>query len=306
VRLLWDMESGDPDDFITLLLLLGHPSVDLRGVTVTPGGADQIGLVRWALDAFGRDDIRLGAFHDPAKLERMDKRDHGKVKNRVSRWHYKVYGEIPSSYEAEPGVDILREEFTPETTLVTGGPLKNLGALLREEGDAALGRLFVQGGFAGDNIVPAERRLAKFDGKITCPTYNLNGDPKSALLVAASTRFSDKRFVSKNVCHGVSYTQSFHERVQAAKTEASGRWLTALELIDQGMSHYLQKHPDGKKLHDPLAACCALDPDIGQWEHVELYREKGQWGARLSPGSHTQIIVDYDHERFVQVFTGSV
>ena len=52
---VWDMETGDPDDYLTLLLLLGHPEVHLKAVTVTPGSPDQIGLVRETLDWFGRD-----------------------------------------------------------------------------------------------------------------------------------------------------------------------------------------------------------------------------------------------------------
>ena len=51
---VWDMETSDPDDFMTLLLLLGHPRVDLRAVTITPGTPEQVGLVRWALRALGR------------------------------------------------------------------------------------------------------------------------------------------------------------------------------------------------------------------------------------------------------------
>ena len=62
VDLIWDMETGDPDDFLTLLLLLGHPRVNLIGVTVTPGTPDQVGVVRRALDWFGRD-IPVGAFN---------------------------------------------------------------------------------------------------------------------------------------------------------------------------------------------------------------------------------------------------
>lgn len=58
---VWDMETGDPDDFLTLLLLLGHPRVNLRGVTITPGTPDQVGVVRHALALFGRD-IPVGAF----------------------------------------------------------------------------------------------------------------------------------------------------------------------------------------------------------------------------------------------------
>lgn len=42
---VFDMETSDPDDFLTLLLLLGHPDVDLVGVTVTLGKADIAGTV---------------------------------------------------------------------------------------------------------------------------------------------------------------------------------------------------------------------------------------------------------------------
>ena len=59
---VWDMETGDPDDFITLLFLLGHPRVNLKAVTVTPGTPDQVGVVRKALGWFGRD-IPVGAYN---------------------------------------------------------------------------------------------------------------------------------------------------------------------------------------------------------------------------------------------------
>ena len=45
INVVWDMETSDPDDFLTLLLLIGHPRVNLKAVTVTPGTPDQIGLV---------------------------------------------------------------------------------------------------------------------------------------------------------------------------------------------------------------------------------------------------------------------
>jgi hypothetical protein len=41
-------------------------------------------------------------------------------------------------------------------------------------------RWVAQGGFAGDNIVPPEYRLKKFEGKIYCPTFNFGGDSKAA------------------------------------------------------------------------------------------------------------------------------
>jgi pyrimidine-specific ribonucleoside hydrolase len=284
---VWDMETGDPDDFITLLFLLGHPTVNLKGVTVTPGTPDQIGVVRHALAMFERA-IPVGAFN----IEHQSSKG-----SCVSSWHYKAFGEMPPSRDAIAGPVLLRELCDDDTTLVTGGPLKNLGGALQLDG-FRLGRLFVQGGFAGEGVVPPERQLEKFRGMTTCPTYNLNGHPKSALAVIASTAIREKRFVSKNVCHGVVYDAAMHERFAAVKQHSK-----SLALIYQGMSAYLDESPDGKKFHDPLAACCAIDPSIGEWAEVELYREKGLWGSRLAPGSGVQIIIGYDHAKLVDTLT---
>jgi pyrimidine-specific ribonucleoside hydrolase len=287
IPIAWDMETSDPDDFMTLLLLLGHPRVDLRSVTVTPGTPAQVGLVRWALRALGRD-VPVGA-HD---LE------HPKA--CVSQWHYDAYGAIPPSREAEPGADLLLRTLTAETTLVTGAALKNLGAALRrvdaEHLPFALGRLVIQGGFAGEGVVPPHLQLEKFRGLTTCPTFNLNGDPKSALLALTHPAVGSRRLVSKNVCHGVTYDADLHARVTAVKDRSP-----ALALIWRGMQHYLRKRPGGKIFHDPLAACCAIDPTIATWAEVEVYRAKGEWGSRLSPGTGTHIIIDLDRDRFVDV-----
>jgi inosine-uridine nucleoside N-ribohydrolase len=345
---VWDMETGDPDDFITLLWLLGHPKVNLIGITITPGGADQVGLVRWALKMFEREDIPVGTFHDPQWLAQNDFKENGTKKDRVSAWHYKTFGDISKSYEAERGVDVLERLLGPTTTLITGGPLKNLGALITRmsvrlyDRTPDLGRVFIQGGFAGAGVVPEEQQLPKFKGLATCPTYNLNGDPKSALEVVSHAKwFSDMRFISKNVCHGLFYDAAMHAEVTAGlgcdhthtrcqcechrpgvqmmhimaccdPCEVCGVMVTrrgrlpktpqvlALRLIHRGMSAYLDKNKEGKKFHDPLAAACALDPEIGTWAEVMLYRERGEWGSYLQEHSGIQIITGYDHERFVR------
>ncbi len=294
MKLLWDMETGDPDDFLTLLMLLGHPRVELLGVTVTPGTPDQIGVVRAALSWFGRQALPVGAFDlDYRPRKPLATGQRGVC---VSSWHYDAYGELPASSDAVPAPELLRALCGPDVTLVTGGPLKNLGAALKLDG-FTLGHLVVQGGFAGEGVVPKEKQLAKFAGLVTCPTYNLNGDPASALAVIASKQIGSKRFVSKNVCHGVVYDQAMHERFGAVRAHSR-----SLDLIWKGMETYLARG-SGKAFHDPLAACCAIDPSIATWAEVELYREKGEWGSRLSPGSGLEIITDHDHEKFVSVLT---
>jgi pyrimidine-specific ribonucleoside hydrolase len=286
LNLVWDMETSDPDDFLTLLFLLGHPQVNLRAVTVTPGTPDQIGLVRQALRWFDRD-IPVGAHN----LEHP--------KQCVSEWHYKAYGIVAASRDAEPGPELLLRLCNENTTLVTGAALKNLGGAIRlGNGSFRLGRLVAQGGFAGEGVVLPEWQLPKFRGLTTCPTFNLNGDVKSALLTLTYPLIGIRRFVSKNVCHQVIYDQALHQKIAPLQDKN-----LALKYMWQGMDMYLKNKPEGKILHDPLAACCAIDESIGTWAEVELFREKNEWGARLKPRSRTWIITDYDHDRFVQTFT---
>lgn len=339
IPFILDMETSDPDDFLTLLFLLGHPQVDLRAVTITPGTWEQVGLVRQALAWFDRSDITVGTYNI------------AHPKDCVSRWHYKAFPQLEKvlSQSDYPGWEVLENLFNVVTTLVCGAPLKNLGALLsrriafREAGGRGLpglGRAFIQGGFAGEGVVPPEKQLEKFRGRTTCPTFNLNGDPESTLRVLNNHRqFQDLRFVSKNVCHGVRYDSELHARFEqhlcashqvcncpchtqillhdrsccdtcprcgVRVSTPLDRTALSQTLIHQGMTQYLAHHPDGKAFHDPLAACCAIDPSVGEWAEVELYRSSkgGEWGSYLLDGSGVRIITGYDPERFVRNLLG--
>jgi pyrimidine-specific ribonucleoside hydrolase len=279
IDVIWDMETGDPDDYFTLLLLIGHTAVNLKAVTVTPGAPDQVGLVKKVLDKFDLN-IPIGAFN----IEHP--------KKCVSRWYYNVLGDIEPYTKVLSGADVIASNCDKNTTIITGGPLKNLGAAVKRYPHLRAARLVAQGGFAGEGVVPSHLQLEKFKGMKTCPTYNLNGDPKAGLAVLAFEGIDIKRFVSKNVCHGVYYDKKLHEKLYSMNPPRH------LRLMYMGMDKYLKKHPDGKKFHDPLAACAAINEDIIEWREVEIYREKGKWGSKLSPGSNTFISIDYDKERF--------
>ncbi len=192
---------------------------------------------------------------------------------------------------------MLVRECDEQGTLVTGAPPKNLGAAVELPG-FVLGTWVAQGGFAGEGVVPQERQLPQFRGKTMCPSYNLDGALQATRAALSAPGVGSRRFVSKNVCHGVFYDAVLHTTVGAVKDRS-----LSLQLIWQGMEAYLHKNPQGKKLHDPVAACCAIDKSIGTWAEVALFRHKGGWGARLEPGSGTFIITGYDRTRFVEVLT---
>ena len=67
---LFDMETRDPDDALTLCLLATHPASALRAVTVTPGSRAQVGLVRHLLSRAGRGDVRGGRAHPERESKR--------------------------------------------------------------------------------------------------------------------------------------------------------------------------------------------------------------------------------------------
>jgi inosine-uridine nucleoside N-ribohydrolase len=293
LKVILDMETQDPDDYLTLLLLLGHPQVDLQAITITPGSTYQVGLVRQTLQLFDKD-IPVGAFNI----------NHPKT--CVSPWHEEAYGAIVPSQDAQIGAEVLYQYCDENTTLITGAPLKNLGKAL-DYPDFRLGRLVAQGGFAGEGVVvPSQNQLEKFKGKVTCPTFNLNGDIHSAFKALASNQINERYFVSKNVCHGVYYDAQMHELLAQQPQKSQ-----ALQMIYQGMDIFLNKKFSfkksddaiiGKKLHDPLAACCAIDLSIGAWAEVEMFRSKGEWGSRLQANTRTWIITAYNHAKFLAVF----
>lgn len=280
IDVIWDMETGDPDDYFTLLLLIGHPEVNLKAITITPGAPDQVGLVRNVLDKFNLK-IPIGAFNI----------NH--PKQCVSKWYYKILGNIVPSMQADDGADVIFKYSGHNTTIITGGPLKNLGSAVEKYPGLKFGRLVAQGGFAGKGVVPEHLQLEKFKGMSTCPTYNLNGDSKAGLKVLAYEGIKRKMFVSKNVCHGVYYDKNLHSKLQKVKKSYKH-----LQMIYDGMDKYLQKHSNGKKFHDPLAACAAIDEEIIEWREVNIFREKGKWGSKLSNGSGIWISINYDRKSF--------
>lgn len=280
IDVIFDMETSDPDDALTLCLLLDHPKVNLCAVTVTPGSEEQIGVVKKIIELFGKKVlVGAGNINHP--------------KQCVSSFHYKWLGDVgPDS--AMPASLLMKLVIAPKPnlTVITGGPLKNLKSAITDH-NIKLNEIVVQGGFAGDNVVPEEDRLDKFKGKITCPTFNLNGDVDGAKLAISYDGIKKKYFVSKNVCHGVLYDKEFHEKLRADKDKKQSN-----TVIWECMDNYLRQHSHGKLLHDPLAAACLIDKSVCKFAEVEVFRQKGEWGSNLKEGTNTFISTKVDKEKF--------
>ncbi len=285
LNLIFDMETGDPDDALTLCFLVNHPWVNLHAVTVTPGTDEQIGLVRHILNETGID-IPVGSYRI------------GYDKKCVSKYYYKWLGNFESAQPDDEGYAIILNTLKeyPDTTLLTGAPLKNLTDIAET---VKIKEWVAQGGFAGDNVVPVEYRLPKFEGRVTCPTFNFNGAPKTALALLASQHIKSKYLVSKNVCHGVVYDKGMHERFAEYRHQSAG-----MNLMYRGMETYLNKKPDGKKFHDPLALAVAIDKSVCEFAEVELFRQRGEWGSNLKANTNTFISIRANVDKMIGALVG--
>eukprot|EP01125_Pyxidicula_operculata_P016428 TRINITY_DN5651_c0_g1_i1.p1 TRINITY_DN5651_c0_g1~~TRINITY_DN5651_c0_g1_i1.p1 ORF type:complete len:320 (+),score=55.46 TRINITY_DN5651_c0_g1_i1:55-1014(+) len=289
-----DMETGDPDDCITLLFLLDHPNVELRGVSVYPGDKQQIGFVKALLEKYsnGRK-IPVGSF-DPIR-----------EKNSLGQNNVKLFGgdlQWKPDYPDGHGCDLMAKFFSeyPGGVLVTGGPLGNLYNLLTKYPQVSIDKVFIQGGFAGALCVPEENQLPKFKGKYKCPTFNFNGHKQGALAMLKSEQIKERYLISKDVCHGVAWTRKFHEEALAKKSD-SLPWA----LLLSAMGTYLNKRSAGKLLHDPLAACAMIDPSIVTFLEVNVSQDKGEWGSKpvskMDKPTNTYITIGVDKQKFYRV-----
>lgn len=284
IKIVYDMETGDPDDPMTLALLATHPKVDLIGVTVCPGSIEQMKFVQGILDRLDRKSVAIGGDPD---------RDAGGINADSYRYLFGEWDdEIPLIWPAKSLLETLFRN-NEHVVLVTGAPMKNMKGL-----EVYPWRWVGQGGFAGDQVVPEEYRLEKFRGRQTCPTFNFNGSPEGAFNLL-NAPIATRMLVSKNVCHGVVYDYEMHMRLSAHRGAHAG-----LDFIMNSMDRYLARHSSGKKWHDPLAACCAIDWDCCEFREVEVYREKDEWGSRLKRGTDTFIAVKADVPRMISVMAG--
>lgn len=289
VPVVFDMETRDPDDALTLCLLATHQRVCLTAVTVNPGTPAQLAVVRELLDRLAVE-VPIGARHVASPAD------------AVSSFHHEWLGPLPPARPDGLAHEILAARLSadPATVILTGAPLHNLRQLLSHHKDVTVGRWVAQGGFAGDNLVPEKHRLAKFAGRTTCESFNFGGDKRATLAALASDRIAHRDLVSKNVTHGIVWDTDLQRRLRLAPDLAPG-----VRLAHEAMAVFLTQRPEGKLLHDPLAACAILNRDTFVWAPVDVTYGRGQWGAALAPASTTSITLAVDWPRAADLLFGT-
>ena len=282
MNVLFDMDVGDSDDFITLLLLLNNPDVQVRGITCYQGSALEVGLINHVLHFVHIEDVLVGGwnFFEPTVLPAFFTQTVGKWKSEKPLYNP---GEVCSK--------ILK--MYPDTQILTTAPLTNLQFMLDNLYGINIKSVTTQGGYLG-KMVP--NPLPKFANRSSYRTYNLGTDIPAFEMVNSSNKIEKLTYVTKDMCHGFIYTEEFHKTIKFRSSKIS-------QLLKNCLSYYATA---GKAMHDPLAMLIMLYPRLGQFLPIEMtYRidSKGRPAFSSTQSTGTRYgVIDYDKKMAWQYF----
>lgn len=285
MNVLFDMETGDPDDLITLILLLVNPDVQLRGITCYQGSPIQIGLIHHVLKLADKD-IPVGGWNceEPSEL---------------SPYYTEVVGQWKNAQASMNPVEVFQQVFAeyPNTHVLTGAPLTNLGIVLDTLPNIQIKDMVTQGGFLGD-VLPPELKLKKFKNKNSFRTYNLGNDLDAFTKVNFSTNIEKLTYVTKDLCHGFLYTPEIHKNVSFGESP-----------IQQLLKKCLEKYAlaeKSKAMHDPLAMLVMIYPYLGQKVNISMNYNIDERGhpvfSSIQSTNHTMGLVTYQKDETWQKF----
>jgi inosine-uridine nucleoside N-ribohydrolase len=297
IPIVLDCDPGH-DDAIALLLALGSPEVELRGVTTVAGNQTiektTANAIR-VLELAGREEVEVaaGAGRPLVREPFVAAYVHGETGLDGS--------ELPPA-RGEPvgqhAVDFLAERVGG-ITLVATGPLTNVALLLARYPEVRPERIVLMGGaIAEGNVTPAAE-------------FNVWADPEAAKRVFASGL--DVTMVGLDVTHRALVRTEHKERLRAAGRV--GR--TVAELLDFYDRFHREVYGfDGSPIHDAVALAYAFRPDLLETRELnvevdcesELCRGRTVVDVWRRSGRETnaKVAVEIDSAAFVELLVARV
>lgn len=249
-RIILDMDTGI-DDAFALCYAISDPEIELIGVTCTYGNVETAAGARNArdiLDFFSCSDVPVyagdshplaGAFTRSAISARI----HGE--NGVGQVEFP---HSDNGIEEEPAVSFLKRcimEYGSSLTIVTTGPMTNLGRVFQEAPELAerTGLVVSMGG-----ALTVEGNVSPY------AEANIHKDPDAARIVMESgVRFI---LVPLDVTMRSRLTRKDAEAFRSLDTRSGILFSRMLEYyIDNTLS------ADDTYIHDPSAIICAVHPE---------------------------------------------
>lgn len=257
MNVLFEMETGDPDDLITLLLLLANPNVQLRGINCWQGSPAQIGLINYVLSLADLN-IPVGGLNspEPAQLSAY-------YRNIVGYWKH-----MKADINPNEVLDFVLTNY-PDTHILTGAPLTNLGNFV-EKTNKNINKVTTQGGYLGEII---KNPIDKFKNVKSIRTYNLSSDTEAFLKVDKADCIKNLTYVTKDLCHDFLYTPSIHNTINFGSTPLK-------QFLKRCLEHYANQGKE-KAMHDSLAMLYMLSSDIGTTIPINMQFKTNSKGHSL-------------------------
>lgn len=284
-KVLLDTDIGtDVDDAVALAYLLSHPDCELLGITTVTGEAmKRASLASVLCQAAGKSiPIYPGAEHPMEGEQRQPIAQQAAV---LPNWPHET------NFPLNQAVDFLANTIRShpyEVTLLTIGPLTNIGTLFSTYPDVAelLAALVIMGGNFEESGPEA--------GRIE---FNVAGD-------LAASEIVYKAPVKLHRSLGLNVTQ----QVMMQADEARERFTAPLLRPVLDMAEiWFEKFYKSITFHDPLAAATILEPDLCSYQQGKVILDHAEqpgktiWQPGNAEAPH-QVAMAVDVERYFQHF----
>lgn len=284
-QILLDTDIGtDVDDAVALAYLLRHPDCELLGITTVTGEAEKRASLASALCKAAGKDIPIY----PGEDQPMQGEQRQRIAQQAAalpRWPHET--DFPKGQAVEFLAQTIRSH-PGEVTLLTIGPLTNIGLLFSRHPDVAalLAGLVMMGGNF-DETGPEAGRIE----------WNVAGDPLASQIVYG-TRVALHRSLGLNVTQQVVMPA---EKVRKRFTAPLMR-----PVLDMAEIWFAGFYPS-ITFHDPLAAATLFEPGLCTYEQgtasVDLVGQPGRtlWQPG-GPNAPHQVAVTVAVDRYFQHF----
>lgn len=274
---LWlDLElREDIDDYVTLVFAL-EKKLNIKEVSIHNPSTNELRLLKQTLYNFKSN----ASIVVSGKITEYpsDKDIHPTLINVESGW----------TLHAIPLDEYLASRTIEERAFFCGGSLYTLSKFIECKTETRLD-IYIQGGYAGKDVVGVENVLKKFKKRDEVPTWNLNLDIESTDKVLLSKNIS-MNFISKNVCHA-----SFVGSEDLGKEDT---------LFNNSLRKYFGESSRKKCMHDLLAFLTIFNNDVVEFKRVDLVRsfdERPKWHSVLNPESNKSISASFNHGLFIKM-----
>jgi len=253
-RVIIDTDPG-VDDALALLLAMRSPELKIEGITPVAGNVPLKLTLPNALrmvEVAGRAEIPVAAGGREPLVRRLVTAAYAHGENGLGGAEFPEPKIKPIPESAADFIRRTVRKYPGEVTLITIGPLTNVGVALRGDPELAgmVRNLVMMGGsLSGGNITPAAE-------------FNVYVDPEAARIVFQSG--IPITMVGLDVTRKTTLTEEHVRRLEAAQNPVS----QAAAKIGRNVLEHNRKEGFlvGPNMHDPLAVASFINPELLKYE----------------------------------------